>query len=84
MSSGRRVVRVHTWAAGPRTCGSWLSTPWSHSMRSVIWVPTASTDTGWGVSRAASTADTTTATAPSHRASQSSRPNGVLMVRAPR
>ena len=29
-------VRVHTWVAGPITCGSWVTVSWSHDKRSVI------------------------------------------------
>ena len=51
----------------------------------MIWVPTASKHTGgFARSLAASTADTITATAPSHGTSQSYRPNGVVIIRADR
>ena len=69
----------------PSTCGSWVIVDWSHSMRSVICVPTASTSTG-GCRRspAVSRADTMTATAASHGTSQSYSPNGVVIMRADR
>ena len=58
---------------------------WSQATRSVIWVPTASTSTGaLARSRAASMADTTTATQASAGTSQSKRPKGVVIMRADR
>ena len=46
--------------------------PWSHEMRSVIWVPTASTRTaGLGRSAATEASDTTTAIEASQGTSQS-------------
>ncbi len=45
-SLGRNDVRVHRCADWPSTCGSWVSVVWSQSVRSMIWVPTASNSTG--------------------------------------
>ena len=71
-SAGRRLVRVQRWAAWPSTCGSWVIVPWSHEIRSRIWVPTASTRTaGLGRSPATDASDTTTAIDASHGTSQS-------------
>jgi hypothetical protein len=52
--------------------GSWVIVPWSHEIRSVIWVPTASTRTaGFGRSAATAASDTTTAIDASQGTSQS-------------
>ena len=78
-------MRVHRWADWPSTWGSWVTVSWSHEMRSVICVPTASTQTGgFGRSGATSAADTTTAIDASHGTSQSYRPNGLEIGRADR
>ena len=82
-SLGRNEVRVQRCADWPSTCGSWVIVVWSQSVRSMIWVPTASNSTGFlGMSLATSTAETITATAPSHGTSQSYSPNGVVIIRA--
>src|SRR5207302_1248083 len=74
-------VRLHRCAAGPKMLVRWVMVPWSHDWRSSTFVPTASTSTGvCRRSLAVSTADTTTATAPSHGTSQSYSPNGVLII----
>src|SRR4029078_12176573 len=75
-SAGRSDVRVQRCAAWPSTCGSWVSVSWSHEMRSVICVPTASTGmAGLGRSPATDASDTMTATDASHGTSQSYKPN---------
>ncbi len=84
-SDGRRLVRDHMCADWPSTCGSWVSVDCSHSSRSSTWVPAASKYTGGlGRSRAASTAETTTAVEASHGTSQSYSPNGLVIGRADR
>jgi hypothetical protein len=67
---GHRLVDETEAVGAP--LGSWVIVSWSQEIRSVIWVPTASTRTaGWGRSVATEASDTTTAIEPAHGTSQS-------------